>query len=86
MFTCDLNTAGLPLNEILPPKTKKEEKLSRANARLARDRYRLMCFTNQLQASMKFELDSDLVHMRSGFAHVSLTTLEPNQGFYELFG
>ena len=45
-----------------------------------------MCFTNQLQASLKFELDSDLVHMRSGFATVRLYIFIYYQGFYELFG
>ena len=60
--------------DIEPMKSKKEMKQERARARIQRDRYRLMCFTNQLQAALKFELDSDIVHMRAGFQVVRAST------------
>jgi hypothetical protein len=43
----------------------------RAKARLERDRTRDLYFDNQLQVAMKFEVDKDLVTMRSPFNEVS---------------
>ena len=40
MFTCDINTVGLPIDPIDPQKNKREQKLERAKGRQARDRYK----------------------------------------------
>ena len=47
--------------------SKKEMKLKKAKARIARDRFRDMCFANELQAALKFEVDPDIVQMRAPF-------------------
>ena len=51
--------------------TKKEQKLRRAKMRMARDRFRDLCFTDQLKAAVKFEVDQDLVIMREPYKKVS---------------
>jgi hypothetical protein len=48
----------------------KQQKLKRAKLRLARDRFREMCFSDQLQVGIKFEIDNDLVTMRKPFSQV----------------
>jgi hypothetical protein len=48
--------------------SKKEQKLKRAKNRIARDRFRELCFANQLQAALKFEIDPDLVMMRQPYS------------------
>jgi hypothetical protein len=75
LFTCDLDTQLLPIAPPEPKTSKKEQKLIRAKARIARDRFKQMCFANQLQAGLKFEIDSDLTLMRSAFS----------ENFYEIF-
>jgi len=39
---------------------------------MARDRFRQLCFDGQLHAATKFEVDKDLVEMRSYFSAVIL--------------
>jgi len=39
--------------------------------RMARDRFRDLCFTDQLKAAVKFEVDQDLVIMREPYKKVS---------------
>lgn len=72
LYTCDIDTTNLPYAPLEQKMTKKEAKLVRAKARIARDRFKEMCFTNQLQAGLKFEIDQDLVQMRSAFAEVRM--------------
>jgi hypothetical protein len=48
LFTVDVDTSNLPLANPEPKLTKKEAKLVRAKARIARDRFKEMCYTNQL--------------------------------------
>lgn len=70
LFTCDIDTSNLPYAPQEGKVSKKDAKLFRAKARIARDRFKEMCFTNQLQAGLKFEVDPDLVQMRSAFPEV----------------
>lgn len=60
LFTCDCEYSNLPLDPDEKPLSKKEQKLRRVKARMARDRYRQLCFDGQLQAANKFEVDKDL--------------------------
>jgi hypothetical protein len=48
LYTCDIDTSSLGLAFFEPKLTKKEMKLKRAKARMARDRFRLLCFADQL--------------------------------------
>ena len=61
LYTCDVDYSTLPLEPMHRPLTKKEAKLKRVKARLARDKYREKCFSGEIQASSKFETDRDMV-------------------------
>ena len=64
LYTCDLASELLQPDPWEPTISRKEAKLRRVKARMARDRYRQLCFDGQLQASNKFETDRDLIEMR----------------------
>ena len=67
----DVDIENLPFDPPEMKLTKKEQKLKRAKMRMARDRFRDLCFTDQLKVAIKFELDQDLVIMRTPFPKVS---------------
>jgi hypothetical protein len=71
LFTCDVDIDNLPFDPPEQKLTKKEQKLKRAKMRMARDRFRDLCFTDQLKAAVKFEVDQDLVIMREPYKKVS---------------
>ena len=70
MYTCDVDTSQLPFEIPEPKLNGKQQKLKRAKLRIARDRFRDMCFNDQLQACMRFEIDNDFLLMRKTFSHV----------------
>jgi hypothetical protein len=57
LYTVDLETDHLGVDPPEPKLSKKDLKLKRAKTRMARDRFRELCFTDQLKASIKFEID-----------------------------
>ena len=67
LFTCDLDTTYLSLDPMEPKLNRRELKIRRVKARMARDRYRQLCFDGQLTAATKFETDKDLSEMRKPF-------------------
>ena len=71
LFTCDVDIDNLAFDPPEQKLTKKEQKLKRAKMRMARDRFRDLCFTDQLKAAVKFEVDQDLVIMREPYKKVS---------------
>lgn len=75
LYSCDVEIANLALEPFEKRISKKEAKLRRVKARIARDKYRKLCFDGQLHVSTKFELDKDLVEMRKPFS----------AKFYEVF-
>lgn len=75
LYTCDVDITNLQLDPFEKPISSKEAKLRRVKARIARDKYRKLCFDGQLHASTKFEVDKDLIEMRKPFT----------QKFYEVF-
>lgn len=75
LYTCDVDTSQLPFEIPEPKLNGKQQKLKRAKLRIARDRFRDMCFNDQLQACMRFEIDNDFLLMRKPFSH----------RFYEVF-
>ncbi len=48
--------------------SKKDAKLKRVKARIARDKYREMVFNGEISVSAKFETDKDLKMMREPFS------------------
>jgi len=65
LFTCDVDYSILPLEPLdLKKPAKKDAKIKRVKARLARDRLRELAYDGQIQVSSKFETDKDLVLMR----------------------
>ncbi len=66
----DVDTENLGFDPPDQRLTKKEQKLKKAKLRVARDRFREMCFTDQLKAAVKFEIDQDLISMRAPFTRV----------------
>jgi len=64
LYTVDLDTDHLTFDPPDQRLSKKELKLKRAKMRVARDRFRDLCFTDQLKAAVKFEIDQDLLMMR----------------------
>ena len=71
LYTCDLDYSTLPLEPFHHQRSRKEAKIRRVKARLARDKYREKCFSGELQAAAKFETDRDLVKMREPFPAVN---------------
>ena len=71
LFTCDVDIDNLSFDPPDQKLSKKEQKLKRAKMRMARDRFRDLCFTDQLKAAVKFEVDQDLVIMREPYKKVS---------------
>ena len=67
LYTCDVEPNHLPLEPFQPKLSRKDAKLKRVKARIARDRYRQLTFDGQLHVSSKFELDKDIVEMRKPF-------------------
>jgi hypothetical protein len=70
LYTVDVEIENLNYDPPEQKLSKKELKLKRAKLRMARDRFRDMCFSDQLKASMKFEIDQDMVTMRAPFKQV----------------
>jgi hypothetical protein len=70
LYTCDVDITNLPLETLPPSRGKKDAKLKRVKARIARDKYRELCFSGEVQASAKFETDKDFVIMRQPFPQV----------------
>jgi hypothetical protein len=60
----------LELDPPQPRQSRKEQKLRRVKARIARDRYRQLAFDGQIMVGVKFETDRDLVEMRKMFPEV----------------
>ena len=44
LYTCDVEFANLPIDPVQPKPGKRDAKLKRVKARLARDKYREMAF------------------------------------------
>ena len=65
----------LALDNPEPRLSRKEIKLRRVKARIARDRYRQLAFDGQIQVAVKFETDRDLIEMRKMFPDVSYSFL-----------
>ena len=66
LYTCDLEFTNLKIERVNNKNlTKQEKKAKKVQARIERNRYREKAFSNQLQVSMKFELDSDIEAMRA---------------------
>lgn len=70
MYTCDVIIDDLPMDPPEPKLSKKDMKLKRVKARIARDRYRQLAFDGQVQTAVKFETDKDLIEMRRRFPPV----------------
>ena len=79
MYTCDVDTSQLPFEIPEPKLNGKQQKLKRAKLRIARDRFRDMCFNDQLQACMRFEIDNDFLLMRKPFSHVRVVLTYNNR-------
>lgn len=71
LYTCDVIFDELSLDPPEPKLSKKDLKLKRVKARIARDRYRQLAFDGQVQVAVKFETDKDLQEMRKYFSPVS---------------
>ena len=68
LYTCDVEYEALPLDPYEHKLSRKEQKLRRVKARIARDRYRQLAFDGQIQVAVKFETDKDLIEMRKMFS------------------
>ena len=76
MYTCDVINDYLPMDPPEPKLSKRETKLRRVKARIARDRYRTLVFDGQVQTGVKFETDKDLIEMRRHFPAVIFRKLD----------
>jgi hypothetical protein len=70
LYTVDLDNTTLPLDPLGPKVNRKDAKVKRVRQRIARDKYRELTFDGQLQASMKFQTDQDIIDMRKPFTKV----------------
>ncbi|CDW84359.1 adenylate and guanylate cyclase catalytic domain protein [Stylonychia lemnae] len=89
LYTCDVNFDDLPLDPYEHKISRKEAKLRRVKARIARDRYRQLAFDGQIQVAVKFETDKDLIEMRKMYSDVSYNPIQEFanllQTFFEVF-
>lgn len=67
LYTCDTDITDLELEPETKALTKKELKMQRVKARLARDRYKEAIMNGEIQVSGLFETDPDLYCMRKSF-------------------
>ena len=72
MYTVDLDITYLTVEVGMASRGRREAKVKRVKARLARDKYRELCFSGEIQASTKFETDRDLITMRAPYKEVIL--------------
>lgn len=70
LYTCDLDINNLALEPVVKGGGRREAKIKRVKARLARDKYRELCYSGEIQASGKFETDRDLITMRANYTQV----------------
>ena len=65
LFTCDVETSLLQLDEHQTQKTNEEIRRIRVRQRLARDRLKQSIVSGEIQVSELFETDPDLIEMRT---------------------
>jgi len=83
LYTCDLDTSKLKVERSEKDNiSKKEKKAKKVQSRIERNRYREKVLSNQLQVSLKFELDQDIQLMRSHVTSRFVRTFDKGFGCY----
>jgi len=73
LFTCDIDFSNLELEPAKPNLTKKQQRTARVKARLQRNAFKDSVMLGEIDVSLLFQTDNDLIEMRSKFPQVSLS-------------